>query len=163
MALTFFLTERTPYRLRYIIVAGGSTFATDTGILVNRNGPSPDLRGDASVEMGSAIWNLVATPGITTQAMARRIMFGDALTAAPGAPQTDPLPYLTQQLDVPRAHCYLTLRDRHAADPQWAVDATFGAAVDVASTGFAVLVVTGSPTAMTGCFLDIDFQHTFDR
>lgn len=152
MAMTFTLVERTPYRLRYLATTLGAEDPFDTGVIPNAAGVTPDLRTDAGVWNGQPIDNLVSTPA-ANQAAARELLLGDTLTT-------------NADIEVPRAHTHIIMRTigDPGGEPTWAVDANEGAAAGSApSAGFAVLQVFGPSVADETAYIDIDYQHTFDR
>lgn len=156
MALLFTLLEVTPYRLRYLANATGSDNNPQSGLIVNRNlppGPNVgDLRFDSRIWRNFPIHYLVSTL-VVNQTDARRIMQGDGLIS-------------TSDIEGIRAHIYVTsLTSNFTAI--WSCDVNEGAAAgDPQSAGFSVIIVNapgGQGGAQQFAWVDIDFQHTFDR
>jgi hypothetical protein len=156
MALTVALVERTPNRLRYLVTSdGGAGAAPDVTGITNRLAggvAGSDLNVDSLVVNGSPIQQLVSTPVATTAAA--RTLFGDGLTAV-----TD--------IDTPRGH--ISVRNRNsfaivlATASLWSADAVEGSTIDPASAGRVAIVISGPNVANAACYVDLVFQHTYDR
>ena len=157
MAIVFSLVEVTPHRLRYLAaVTAEGTGAALTNVITNRGTGTPDLRGDADTFNDGPMHRLCSRAA-ATQAAARALLNGDALTAV-----TD--------LVVERAKLEVTPRNAliDASGVHWSVDAIDGVTGDpgappAGSTGFPVVTVSGPNVTGAQAYVDIHFQHTYAR
>jgi hypothetical protein len=147
MAISIQLVESSAYRLRYLLVNGGSPLGGSV-TLPNDGGVSPDLRTDLAGDPSGPLRAIVRArldglgtvpPGGLTQAQARAALNSDN-TASIGNDL------------VPRAVTTVTPRSGGAV---WAVD------IGVDGGGDPVVLI--SSTALPGeAYLDIHARHSID-
>lgn len=153
MAMTFLCVEASAYRVRYLATIDTTDPNPVVGFILNQPPTGVGLRKDTGGAFNnSPINQLVSQSNITTNALARRLLFGDDLILRPN-------------LEVPRAHTRLLPGTVHDATlVQWSIDALAGQNVpDALSTNFACLKVTGPGIGQATCYIDVYYEHTFQR